>query len=354
MVCDPGSCARNTSLAHQGVLRSDSSWPDFRCPGVDPHGWQGLQYALARGAVIVLIPLLGVLFILDLAVNSQERLVDIVRNRGWIYQAVAGLSLLTYWKRRDWLESIGRRFFRERYDAQRVLRTVVEDIRATRSFEKVAPHVITQVEAAMHPEFAAILVRRPGGTKYRILAARGQSPSPIPADSKLMILLRVLGKPIEISQGKAGWLKDRLLPAESEFLGQARLEWLFPIALAEGQTEALLPLGPKRSEEPYSPEDQELLQGIASSLAILLEQPPALAPVREGFGECPQCGACYDTGSGSRKREGAKLIPLASPRLLAHRYRVDQRLGEGAWELYMKRSIPNSRGKWRSSWFERI
>jgi eukaryotic-like serine/threonine-protein kinase len=290
---------------------------------------QGLQYALARGAVIGLVPALGVLFILDLAVNSQERVVDIVRNRGWIYLAVAGLSLLTYWKRREWLESIDRRFFRERYDAQRVLRTVVEDIREARSFEKVAPHVISQVEAAMHPEFAAILVRRPGDTKYRVLAACEKAPPPIAADSKMMALLRVLGKPVEISQSKAGWLRDRLPRTESEFLRQARLEWLFPISLAEGQTEALLTLGPKRSEEPYSLEDQELLQGITSSLALLLEQSPSLTPVREGFEECPQCGTCYDTGSGSCKKEGAKLVLLPFSRLLDHRYRVNQRLGEG-------------------------
>jgi GAF domain-containing protein len=32
-------------------------------------------------------------------------------------------------------------------------------------------------------------------------------------------------------------------------------------------------LGIKRSEEPYTKEDQELLEAIADSLALLLEQP---------------------------------------------------------------------------------
>ena len=34
-------------------------------------------------------------------------------------------------------------------------------------------------------------------------------------------------------------------------------------------------LGVKRSEEPYSGEDQDLLVAIAASLAILLEKPAA-------------------------------------------------------------------------------
>ena len=61
------------------------------------------------------------------------------------------------------------------------------------------------------------------------------------------------------------------MPSEEiNYLKESRLEWLFSINLAEGQTEALLAIGPKRSESPYSREDQELLEGIASSLALLL------------------------------------------------------------------------------------
>ena len=39
--------------------------------------------------------------------------------------------------------------------------------------------------------------------------------------------------------------------------------------------EALLALGQKRSEEPYTQEDQNLLVAIAASLALLLERPTA-------------------------------------------------------------------------------
>jgi eukaryotic-like serine/threonine-protein kinase len=38
---------------------------------------------------------------------------------------------------------------------------------------------------------------------------------------------------------------------------------------------------------------------------------------------------CYDTGSGTCRKEGAKLISLAFPRVLDHRCRFEQRLGEG-------------------------
>ena len=69
--------------------------------------------------------------------------------------------------------------------------------------------------------------------------------------------------------------------------------------------------------------------GITSSLALLLEQSPVPDTTRGGFEECPQCGTSYDSGSGRCTKEGAKLTPLPYPRLLARRYRFEQRLGEG-------------------------
>ena len=206
---------------------------------------------------------------------------------------------------------------------------MIAEVRAARSFEKVAPRVVSQVEATLHPEFSALMVRRPGEGNYLVLAACGKEPPPIPADGKLMALVRLLGKPVEISRSRTGWLRRQLPRQENEFLRQARLEWMYPICLSEGRTEALLAMGPKRSEEPYSREDQELLQGIASSLALLLEESPIPATARAGLEECPECGTCCDSGSGSCAKEGSKLTPLPLPRLLDDRYRFEQRLGEG-------------------------
>jgi tRNA A-37 threonylcarbamoyl transferase component Bud32 len=290
---------------------------------------QGLRYAAARGVLLSVVPIVAAVLAGDLMLHRSQPLENILRQRGLLYAVLAGGGFLLHIRRHVWLDALDRRFFRERYDAQRVLRAVVDEVREARSFQKVAPQVVSQVEAALHPEFTAILIRQPGEANYRVLAAGENALPPIPADSKLMTLMRVLGKPVEISQSQTGWLRNQLPQQESEFLRQARLEWLLPICLAEGQTEALLAMGPKRSEEPYSREDQELLEGITSSLALLLEQSPVLPAAPEGFEECPTCGTCYDTGSGSCRKEGSKLKFMSFPRLLAHRYRFEQRLGEG-------------------------
>ena len=293
---------------------------------------QGLQYALARGAVLGLVPVLGAILLLDLAINSRQPLADILKARGWVYAGLGGLALVVYWRRKPWLENLDRHFFRERYDAQRILREVVGEIREARSFERVAPRVVARIEAAIHPEFVSVMIREAGDRQYGALASApsGQATPPLAADSKLIALARVLGKPLEVLLADSGWLSRRLPPEEIDFARQAHIDLLVPIASAPGRTEAVLALGIKRSEEPYTREDQELLAAIADSLALLLEQPTSLEERPSGaFEECPECGGCYDSGLGHCAVEGAYLVSMRLPRTLAGRYRLERRLGRG-------------------------
>jgi tRNA A-37 threonylcarbamoyl transferase component Bud32 len=293
---------------------------------------QGLQYALARGVLLTAVPVLGLVLVADLLLHGQQPLLQILRDRGWIYVVLAGLAVVAYLKRQTWLEALDRRFFRERFDAQRLLREVVEEIREASSFTQVAPRVVARVEAALHPEFAALLVREPREANYRTLAiAPAAAVLPVmPAQSKLMAMVRLLGKPLEVPQTGSSWLGEQLPHGETEFLRQARVEFLVPIATAQDRTEAVLVLGIKRSEEPYSREDRDLLMAIAASLALLVEKPSgATAPRTDVFEECPQCGACYDSGATHCTQEGARLIPVILPRLLEGRYALERRLGRG-------------------------
>jgi hypothetical protein len=105
---------------------------------------------------------------------------------------------------------------------------------------------------------------------------------------------------------------------------------IVPVATDPQCAEALLVLGVKRSEEPYSGEDQDLLVAIAASLAILLERPAAaFLPRADMFEECPQCGSCYDSGASRCSQEGARLVPVILPRVLEGRYHLERRLGRG-------------------------
>jgi serine/threonine-protein kinase len=130
--------------------------------------------------------------------------------------------------------------------------------------------------------------------------------------------------------GHSNWLDERLPPEETEFVRNARIDLLIPIAKGAAQTEALMALGIKRSEEPYTHEDQELLGAIAGSLAVTLGQPaPDARRLIASFKECPECGVCYDASLLSCEVDHAHLKSMQIPRVLANRYRLERRRGQG-------------------------
>ena len=293
---------------------------------------QGLQYALARGGVIGFVPALAAVFVADLALNSEQRVSDIFRSRGWFYALAAALSLIAYWKRQEWLQAIDRRFFRERYNAQQLLRDVVGQIRIAPDFSYAAAGVVDRIEAAFHPEFVSVMIRPPDQPDYRSAATfpSEQAAPRLIADSKVIGLLHVLDKPLEFLSGDSSWLGEQLPPAETEFVRNARIDLLVPIAKGAAQTEALMALGMKRSEEPYTHEDQELLEAIAGSLAVRLGQ--AKSAARQSialFKECPECGLCYDADALTCEVDHSRLQAMQMPRVLVNRYRLERRRGKG-------------------------
>ncbi len=315
---------------------------------------QGVQYALARHVLRLLVPSLGVLLGLDLLLHSDQSVGDVLRARGWIYVSIAIVAVIARVRRGVWLERLDRRFFRERYDAQRLLRDVAHRSREAADLSDVASHVVTAIEQALHPTCAAILMRMRDAPTFEVIAmASGTVPSlSLPADSTIVGLLRLLRKPIDLGPDEAGRLVQDLPDAERELLARAPLDLLVPIAMHEHDderardrpagSEALLALGPRRSEEPFSQEDHELLCAIADSVAMVIERagsspdivssttlPTHAGSQRHRVHECPSCGRCYDDGLTRCEADGHALLALTLPRRLADRYRLDRRMARG-------------------------
>jgi protein kinase-like protein len=292
---------------------------------------QGVRYALARGVLVSLVPALAIVVVADLLTHAADPLATTLRVRGWIYAVIGGLVLAAHRGRVSWLDSLDRRFFRERYDAQQLLRQIATDIRDRADLRHAASRVVAQIDAALHPELTAILTRDADQREYRSLAAApaGLAPPPLQPDSKLIGLIRILGKPMEVGPHESSWLTQQLPHRDTDYLRQARIDLIVPISVDPSRTEAILVLGRKRSEEPYSQEDQDLLVTIAGNLALVLDRRADTDSGAQTFEECPQCGTCYDTGIGRCAQEGTALQTTRLPRMLAARYRLDRRLGSG-------------------------
>jgi len=301
----------------------------------------GVRYALARGVLAALIPAIAAAMVADALVHGDQPLRQVIVARAWIYLALAAAAWIAYRQQRRWLDAIDRRFFREKYDAHQLLRELAADIRQARSLDRVAPKAVAQIEAALHPAFASVMIRHVDSALFETMAASpaGRAPSALPASCALFGLMRVLGKPIEIAGGETGWITQQLPPAETALLHARAIDLVVPVALAPGraagahgesdQPEVILALGAKRSEEPYGQEDLLLLTAIADALALPLELAAVGSGAPDALRECPDCGACYDSQTSRCAAEGAPLQASPLPRLLAGRYRIERRLGRG-------------------------
>jgi len=291
---------------------------------------RGLQYALAR-RVLLAIPALAIgLLVVTVVAQGSQPLFSVLKSHAASFVAIAALATLASTQRQKWLLALDRKFFRDKYDAQQLFREIVEDIRRADNVEEVAPLIVGRVAEALHTRGCGLLVRKPGENLYRVVATAplGSFSTDLPATNKLIPLVRSLESSMSITAAGSTWLGEQLSQVDKDFLQSARIELLVPVSLKEGNTEAVLVLAGKRSEEPYSNEDTALLENVASALALLLMRGSAIRPGR-AFEECPACGTCYDTGTTRCTKEGAALVLVASPRMFAGRYRLEGKLGQG-------------------------
>lgn len=291
---------------------------------------QGLRYALARRFVDALIPLLGAVLLLDVVLHREQPVASLAQARWWWYALLGAAVLLVRSRREAWLRSIDRRFFRDRYDAQRLLTSIADQVARASSVEAIAPVIAHQIDEALHPTFVTVLRHIPaqsifaGGSGH----VAETTPSQLPSSLTVIAVLTLLRKPLALSLGDTAWVRHQLPLEERALLVKQGIELLVPVSgrVKDELPLGLLVLGPRRSEEPYNQEDLDLLSTIADALGALLERS---AGDSRGFAECEQCGGCFEAAVDLCPNDRQPLRARRGTRLLNQRYRLESRLGRG-------------------------
>ncbi len=160
---------------------------------------------------------------------------------------------------------IDRAFFRSAYDARVILQDLAEKARTVTDRHELAVLLERHIQGALQPVTLACFLEAGEG---ELALECGQVPAgleKISATLPALVELARRGKSAELPQefAERGGSKDAL----------ARLapECLVPILGRDSRLIGLLALGPRRSEEPYSREDQHLLDSVASQAGVALE-----------------------------------------------------------------------------------
>ena len=305
---------------------------------------RGLQHLFAKQGlqVILALPVAGLVY--TIIVNRNLPLTAILTGNPLLLLliAAAGLSLKF---RRQLIQWIDRRFFREAYSQERILLNLIEKIKTVDSMQELSGLVSQEIESALHPEHVYVFYR---GDEKRDLtlgySSGGNSEDlRIAEDSGLLQWMRRQRGAQEMSSAHDG------LPEESRaWLGQLNVSLIVPMGGDDGRLSGLLLLGEKKSEEPYSKNDRRLLEAIASQMAVVYEnvwlkeqalkeqkiKHEVLARFEERqiklVKECPACGACYDSTSTICARDQHELtLSLPVERTIEGKYRLEQMIGRG-------------------------
>jgi tRNA A-37 threonylcarbamoyl transferase component Bud32 len=291
---------------------------------------QGLRYALARRSLDSLIPLLGALLVFDALVHRDQPLVSLVQTRWWWYLSIGATLLVVRARRERWLTGLDRRFFRERYDAQRLLTSIADQVARAPSLEAVAPAIVHQIDEALHPTFVSVLRHIPARSAFSGPSGRisESGAMALPSSLKVIGVLAVLRKPLALSLGDTAWVRHQLPLEERRMLLDHGIELLVPISggSPDELPHGLVVLGARRSEEPYNQEDMDLLSTIAHAVGVLLERSAAEV---DGLAECELCGRCYDGLTDACSADARPLTKVPGTSLINGRYRLERRLGRG-------------------------
>ncbi|MEO8077655.1 MAG: hypothetical protein ABI818_15105, partial [Acidobacteriota bacterium] len=194
---------------------------------------QGVRYALARRFVAALTPMLSAVLVVDMLLHRSESLAAMVQSRWWWFTAIGGALFLVYSRRERWLRSVDRRFFRDRYDAQRLLKNIAEQISRASTLQAIAPWMTQQIAEALHPEFVNVVSHSAGDSAFSEVCAAPASDAgsrPIPASLSVIGVLSVLRKPLALSLGDTAWVRHQLPLDERALLLARGIELLVPIS----------------------------------------------------------------------------------------------------------------------------
>ena len=300
---------------------------------------RGLQHALARRFLLSLVPAVTLLLLLDFYTHPDPSWLQLGGADAWGALVLLTLGVWAYRRRDAWLDALDRRYFKERYNAQKLLRELAEDLQHGTHLEDVLPAAARRIEAALHPQHVAVLLRSPDGRFYESAHAAGAAQPRVrfPAGDRAIRLLAVLCRPLVVGPDAPRTVFDQLPEGERNVLAALGTELLIPIQGSGDTVEAVFALGMKRSEEPYTTEDMDLLTAAALHLRMAL-------PLSATTEECATCGTSYPAGTGRCTTDGAVLERSETPPLVAERYAVERRLGRGGMgTVYAARDVQLNR-----------
>ncbi len=228
---------------------------------------QGLQYLLATSGVRILqIAISAGIIVLAATIGANSSVAARVTLIAVGFALLVGLGAFAD-RLRGWID---RRFFREAYEADEILADLVARVRTMVETGPLLETVASRVAEALHVPRIAILLDGDGAFRPAYAVGYGTAPNGTFSEQSLTLRrLRQTQRALVDFADADSWvqLTDR---EERAALEELNPELLLPLSLKD-RVLGIMSLGPKQSEEPFSPTDLRLLDSVAAQTGLALE-----------------------------------------------------------------------------------
>ena len=238
---------------------------------------QGLQYLLATSGIRILqIAISAGIIVLAATISANSSVATRVGLIAVGFGLLGGLGAFAG-RLRGWIDLL---FFREAYEADKVLADLAARVRTMVETGPLIATVASRVAEALHVPQIAILLN--GNGAFRPTYAVGYEAPPSGAFSEQSLTLRRLRQAphaLVAFEDADSWvqLTDR---EERAALEELKPELLLPLSFNE-RVLGIMSLGPKQSEEPFSSTDLRLLNLVAAQTGLALENGRLTEAIKE-------------------------------------------------------------------------
>ncbi len=226
---------------------------------------QSVRYTLARGGLWLVGAVMFVVAV-TIFVNASQNEGGFTPDK--IALLAIGAVLLLLRRRysgrvQRWVD---RRFFREAYSAEQVLSDLSNQARRFLEAGPLLETVTHRISETLHVPRISVLLRQANG--YCL-----EGPAPhvaLEPEARSIAYLRAARAPAVVYfDNPDAWLRDAPI-GERQTLQELDAQLLLPLT-GRDDLIGVMALGPKRSEEPYSKTDLQLLQSVADQTGLAIE-----------------------------------------------------------------------------------
>jgi sigma-B regulation protein RsbU (phosphoserine phosphatase) len=232
---------------------------------------QGVRYALAKGGIRVVIAALAIAVYWSLSSSVTTLQLSTPAKIAIIVVCVIVFGSILRNARRHIMLWLDRRFFRESYDAELLLQELGETVQSILDEHELLDTVAKRISATLHVPQVAVLLN--GGGFYRPVYCLGfnlMREPVLPENCRTVDVIQAAKDPPPIYfERNDNWVHSTT-GDEIAALRDIHAQILLPVGRKQ-QTLGLLSLGPKKSQEPFTSSDIQLLRTVAVQTGLALQ-----------------------------------------------------------------------------------